>query len=60
LEIAKLKAEIYNLLGESIMETYDVRNGSILMDISRQNEGIYFVVLSVNDIKTVQRITLIK
>lgn len=60
-EIQNSNLKIYDLLGEIVDEYENVNNEHrIPVNMVQQNEGIYFIVLELNDTKIVQRISLIK
>jgi len=56
-----IRAEVFNVLGSSILTAENIYGGnSLLIDLNNQKEGIYLVSVTVNNIKTLQRISLIK
>lgn len=61
LEIENAELKIYNMLGEKMIEFDNIRDENRLqINLGNQHEGIYFIVIEINDTKIVQRVSLIK
>ncbi len=60
IEFEKLNIEVYNSVGGLVYEEQKDNAGKYLLNLNDQPEGIYFVTLRVNDMKTVQRVSLIR
>lgn len=52
--------EVFNVLGEKLMESYSEKSGTTDLDLQNYNNGIYFIQFSDGNIKTREKLILNK